>query len=197
METKAHLQALKDPRLTKPKPRRKRKVVSDTGADAVLLRKRRARALHAPNISPIPMGPTPAPLLTVALGVGPTWSWQSSEPFPTFHESPSEVDEDEVRILPTEAHGTCVVEISDSENGEHTPPSTDASGNKGNMEVEVDKASAGSLLVYGVSGHHRIFRSHARALKVFHETPGADFFFTYNEEELVAFIVKEEVRMKV
>ncbi|KAJ6593720.1 hypothetical protein B0H19DRAFT_1056204 [Mycena capillaripes] len=50
-------------------------------------------------------------------------------------------------------------------------------------------------LMFAVSGTSRIFRDRYRALAAFLETPGAELFYTYDEDAVLDFIEKEATRM--
>ncbi|KAJ6587574.1 hypothetical protein DFH09DRAFT_1074796 [Mycena vulgaris] len=52
-------------------------------------------------------------------------------------------------------------------------------------------------LMYGVSGHNRIFHDRARAMAAFKKTPGADLLFTYEDAVVAAFIEDEAAQKKV
>ncbi|KAF8184028.1 hypothetical protein K438DRAFT_1974612 [Mycena galopus ATCC 62051] len=51
------------------------------------------------------------------------------------------------------------------------------------------------LLLYGVMGHNRLFRSRERAIMVLKATPGADLIFAHDEAGVDEFIRAEGVRM--
>ncbi|KAJ7816824.1 hypothetical protein B0H13DRAFT_2380135 [Mycena leptocephala] len=50
-------------------------------------------------------------------------------------------------------------------------------------------------LMFGVSGTNRIFHDRYRALAAFLETPGAELFFTYDEDAVLEFIEREAAEM--
>jgi hypothetical protein len=50
-------------------------------------------------------------------------------------------------------------------------------------------------LMFAVSGTNRIFRDRYRALAAFLETPGAELFYTYDEDAVLEFIEKEAAQM--
>ncbi|KAJ7886684.1 hypothetical protein B0H13DRAFT_2342803 [Mycena leptocephala] len=58
-----------------------------------------------------------------------------------------------------------------------------------------DKGADQQSLMFGVSGINRIFRDRYRALAAFLENPGAELFFTYDEDVVLEFIEKEAARM--
>ncbi|KAJ7906805.1 hypothetical protein B0H13DRAFT_1880208 [Mycena leptocephala] len=58
-----------------------------------------------------------------------------------------------------------------------------------------DKKADQQSLMFGVSGTNRIFRDRYRALGAFLETPGAELFFTYDEDAVLEFIEKEAAQM--
>ncbi|KAJ7826157.1 hypothetical protein B0H13DRAFT_2374519 [Mycena leptocephala] len=58
-----------------------------------------------------------------------------------------------------------------------------------------DKGADERSLMFGVSGTNRIFRDRYRALAAFLETPGAELFYTYDEDAVLEFIEKEAAQM--
>ncbi|KAJ7270011.1 hypothetical protein B0H12DRAFT_1067443 [Mycena haematopus] len=50
-------------------------------------------------------------------------------------------------------------------------------------------------LLYGVSGHNRVFQDWDRAMKVLRDTPGADMVFAYDEASIREFVRGEAARM--
>jgi hypothetical protein len=58
-----------------------------------------------------------------------------------------------------------------------------------------DKKADQQSLMFGVSSTNRIFRDRYRALGAFLETPGAELFFTYDEDAVLEFIEKEAAQM--
>ncbi|KAJ7701138.1 hypothetical protein B0H17DRAFT_1195427 [Mycena rosella] len=191
------------------------------------------QAFDAPP-PPLPAGPTPAPLISAALGVSPEWSWRSSASFFTsydtasaffndttaprqckhrqaFKPAPLLVDNaganlEDMRIVvisedKSDADGPEDSESDTDAEGAHpaaqshasrkdTPPPwedvVDAGSNAPSLSDDVAGSrtqATGTMVVYGVSGHNRIFHSRTRALAAFQKSPRAELLFTRDEKE--------------
>ncbi|KAJ7118175.1 hypothetical protein C8R44DRAFT_738129 [Mycena epipterygia] len=127
----------------------------------------------------------PAPLLTAALGVGPEWTWRSSQAFPTFPTAPR-----------TPESAVPLVWISDDEEDEPVLKIKRIT-HAGQRHVKADKNNVedAPTLMYGVGSHNRIFCDRAYALQALKRTPSADLFFSYDEHAIGRFIEEEAARM--
>ncbi|KAJ6538067.1 hypothetical protein B0H19DRAFT_1079143 [Mycena capillaripes] len=76
-----------------------------------------------------------------------------------------------------------------------TPSLRDTAAIAAKFETWANNKDDQQPLMFAVSGTSRIFRDRYRALAAFLETPGAELFYTYDEDAVLEFIDKEAGRM--